>query len=710
MPKESTQSLFRTRIDYDAELNPEQLAVVKNGDGPCVVLAGAGSGKTRTIVYRVAWLLEHGTSPDRVLLLTFTNKAAGEMMTRIGELLGTALPFGSGGVWGGTFHSIANRILRSFASQIGFTPSFSILDEDDSKSLMKATMRELGFTPDGKRFPSPAVVRELLSYSLNAMKTIGEAVAKKHPKFEPLIPDLKKIADAYDEKKRKSNSMDFDDLLVRLHRLLATDPAARERVANRWTYVLVDEYQDTNPLQASLVKLMTGAAKNILVVGDDAQSIYSFRAADVRNILDFPKHYPEARIFKLETNYRSVPEVLNLANDVISRNVDQFPKELRSVKKPFAKPVVAPAPSSFQEASFIVSRIRGLIEDGTRPEDIAVLFRATFHSQTLEFELMKQGIQYDYRGGVKFFDRAHVKDALSFVRIRENFADEAAWLRVLLLQPGVGEVGASRMFQVIRAGGSLAGAVLAPVEQACGARAATGWADLRPVLEKMVETVKPADLVRIVIKSSYSDYLENEYPNWRERLEDIEQLASFAEEYDTCADLLADVTLDTNALTREGARPARRSRGAGGDVSDKIVLSTIHQAKGLEWDAVFVIHLTNSSFPNRKAAMEEGGLEEERRLFYVAVTRAKRRLYLSYPATAGRDMFTIEQPSCFLEECDPKRLDLSLVKGEFAFSAHDTDGFFEDDAITVDDDAPSDPFADMKKRVKQVKRSFLKDV
>lgn len=704
MPKNATESLFRTRIDYDAELNPEQLAVVKNGDGPCVVLAGAGSGKTRTIVYRVAWLLEHGVAPDRVLLLTFTNKAAGEMMTRIGELLGTALPFGSGGVWGGTFHSVANRILRAFAAQIGFTPSFSILDEDDAKSLMKTTMRELGFTPAGKRFPSPSVVRELLSYSLNAMKTLEEAAAKKHPKFEPLIPDLKKIADAYDEKKRRSNAMDFDDLLMRLHRLLATDPAARERVANRWTHVLVDEFQDTNPLQASLVKLMTGPTRNILVVGDDAQSIYSFRAADVRNILDFPKHYPDARIFKLETNYRSVPEVLALANDVISRNVDQFPKELKSVKKPFAKPVVAPAPSSFQEASFIVSKIRALIEDGTRPEDIAVLFRATFHSQTLEFELMKQGIQYDYRGGVKFFDRAHVKDALSFVRIRENFADEAAWLRVLLLQPGVGEVMASRMFQVIRAGGSLAGAVLAPVEQACGARAAKGWADLRPVLEKMVETVKPADLVRIVIKSTYADYLENEYPNWRERLEDIEQLASFAEEYDTCAELLADITLDASLAEKPSARTRR-------DVRDKIVLSTIHQAKGLEWDAVFVIHLTNSGFPNRKAAMEEGGLEEERRLFYVAVTRAKRHLYLSYPATADRDLFTIEQPSCFLEECDPKRLDLSLVKGEYSFSTHDTDDFFEDDAITVEsDDTPEDPFAGMKKKMKQVKRSFLKDV
>ncbi|HTK04591.1 MAG TPA: ATP-dependent helicase, partial [Candidatus Eisenbacteria bacterium] len=373
------------------------------------------------------------------------------------------------------------------------------------------------------------------------------------------------------------------------------------------------------------------------------------------------------------------------------------------------KPQVAPAPSSFQEADFVVGRIRELIDDGVRPEGIAVLFRATHHSQTVEFELMKQGIPYDYRGGLKFFDRAHVKDAISFLRIKENFTDEAAWLRILTLQQGVGEVMASKIFSLLRAAGSLAGAVLAPVEQSLGARAAKGWADLRPILEKMVETQKPCELVRCVIKSSYADYLESEYPNWRERLEDVEQLANFSEEYDSPSELLADITLDSSVAEK----PANRGRHK--DARDKIVLSTIHQAKGLEWDAVFVVHLTNSGFPNRKAAMEEGGLEEERRLFYVAVTRAKKHLYLSYPASAGRDMFTIEQPSCFLEECDPKRLDLSLVEGRFGISAKDTDGFFEEDSVSLDDDAPKDPFAGMKGRMKEVnkdwkKKSFLRDI
>ncbi len=707
-----TESLFgSSRIDYEKELNEGQLAAVREGDGPCVVLAGAGSGKTRTIVYRVAWLIEHGVSPDAILLLTFTNKAASEMMGRIGSLLGSALPFGSGGVWGGTFHSIANRILRAFADRLGFTSSFTILDDEDSRDLMKACMRELGFTSadKDKRFPSPAVVRDLVSYATNAMKPLEDAVAKKHPKFEPLLPDLKRIAEAYDLKKRNSNAMDFDDLLSRLFKLLANDVSARERIAGRWQYVLVDEYQDTNPLQASLVRLMVGTQRNLLVVGDDAQSIYSFRAADVRNILDFPKQYPDAKMFKLLVNYRSVPEILDLANDVISRNVDQFRKELVSVKKPFQKPAVVPCPSAFQEADFVVGKIRDLLEEGVKPEAIAVLFRATHHSQTVEFELMKRGIPYDYRGGVKFFDRAHVKDALSFLRIKNNFNDEAAWLRILTIQPGVGEVMAAKMLMLFRAAGSLASAVLSPVEATLGARAAKGWVELRPLLEKTVELEKPMDIIRAVTKSSYVDYLENEYPNWRERLEDIEQLAVFAEEYESTSELLADITLDSGVVEK----PANRGRQRR-DAADKVVLSTIHQAKGLEWEAVFVIHLTNSGFPNRKAVMEEGGIEEERRLFYVAVTRSKKYLHLSYPATAGRDMFTLEQPSLFLEEANPKMLDLSLVEGRLGFggksSEDDGDGFFEEDAISVSESVPEDPFAEMKSKVKKIKRSYLRDV
>ncbi len=708
---------------YLEGLNQEQRAVVEHGDGPCVVLAGAGSGKTRTIVHRVAHLIASGVAPERILLLTFTNKAAGEMMSRIGELLGSKFPNGTAGVYGGTFHSIANRFLRAFAVNIGFNSNFSILDEEDARDLMKATTRELGLLQEGKRFPAPGVIKELQSYAVNAMVPLEEAVAIKHPKFEPLLPDIRRVIEGYDAKKRKANAMDFDDLLVHLHHLLANNVTIREKISGRFQYVLVDEYQDTNPLQATLVRLLAGPSRNVLVVGDDAQSIYSFRAADVRNILDFPKQYPGARIFKLETNYRSTPEILALANDVINKNVEQFPKELKSVKPSGVKPAVVPTGSASQEAAFVASRIAKTIDEGLAPREIAVLFRAAFHSQALEFELMKRGLEYDYRGGVKFFERAHVKDAVCFLRIAANFQDEAAWLRVLSLQQGVGDVMAGKIFSMMREADSLASAILSPVEQKLGARAARGWKDLRTVLEKMHEAgEKPTALVKAVLKSSYVEYLENQYPNWRERLEDVEQLAAFAENYERAADLLADVSLDDAAAFKTGPRRAATMRQV-----PKVVLSTIHQAKGLEWDTVFLLHLTNSSFPNRKAALEEGGLEEERRLFYVAVTRAKQNLYLCWPASVGRDAFGIEQPSLFLEEANAKHLDLGLVEksgwgiggfgGNRAIDDADSGDFFEDNGseFVTADDVPQDPFAGMKGRMKKVngewkKKSFLRDV
>lgn len=704
-------------IDYAAELNPEQLAVVTGGDGPCVVLAGAGSGKTRTIVYRVAWLIEHGVRPEQILLLTFTNKAASGMMERIQQLIGNGPldpstprpPIAVGGrphehsVYGGTFHSVANRLLRAFADQIGFSPSFSILDEEDARDLMRSAMRELELPLDGKRFPSPAVIHATASFARNAILPLEEAVLRKHPRFEPLLDDFRRTLERYEEKKRLANAMDFDDLLVRFHALLVSDPSARERIVSRFRYVLVDEYQDTNPLQAAIVALLAGPERNVLVVGDDAQSIYSFRAADVRNILQFPDRFPGARIFKIETNYRSTPDILSLANDVISRNVEQFRKELKSVSRSLAKPVVAPAASAGQEAAFVAGQIQRLLDDGTAPKEIAVLFRATHHSQALEFALMRRGLEYDYRGGLRFFDRAHVKDALAFLRVCANPADEAAWLRILRLQPGIGEIGAAKAAGILRRSESIGRAALAPVGAELGLKAGKGWDELRAILEALVAAGDaPTAQIRAVLDSSYSVYLENEYPDSRERFEDLEQLAGFAGGYAKAAEMLADVALD---ITSAGGTRGRAS------ATPRIVLSTVHQAKGLEWDTVFVIHLAGSAFPNRRAAIEEGGLEEERRLFYVAITRAKRRLFLCYPATLGRDQFTQEQPSCFLKECDPSCLDLSLVEKSGA-SWSDADGdFYEEESVTVDDG----PIAAVKERMKNVnadwkKKSFLRDV
>jgi DNA helicase-2/ATP-dependent DNA helicase PcrA len=703
-----------TSADFEKELNPEQLAVVRGGDGPCLVLAGAGSGKTRVITYRVAWLIEHGVPPEEILLLTFTNRAASEMMGRIARLLGGENVRQATRVFGGTFHSVANRLLREFAPHLGYTPRFTILDDDDQKTLLKAVMREMGLIDSSRRFPSPAVVRDVLSYRVNAMVPLPDAVARKHPALEPHLADLERIMAAYDSRKRQSDAMDFDDLLLRFYELLASAAPMRERIAHRFRYLLVDEFQDTNPLQASIVRELSGGEGNVLVVGDDAQSIYSFRAADVRNILDFPRHYPGAKVFKLETNYRSTEEILDLANDVIAHNANQFPKDLKSVSGRAGKPVVVPAATAAEEARFVVARIEEMLVAGTPPGEIAVLFRATHHSQALEFELLKAGREYDYRGGVKFFDRAHVKDMLAFVRLAVNFRDEAAWLRVLRLQAGVGDSTASKVFAMMMEAGSLAAATLAPVEARLGARAGRGWLDLRSCLEAVHKADgSPKEIIQGVRQAFYRDYLEREYPDAAERLGDLRAFEEFALNYATASELLDEVTLD------DAAFKSPRGRGARRDDRSKLVLSTVHQAKGLEWDAVFILHLTDTGFPNARAAEDEDGLEEERRLFYVAVTRARRRLWLCYPMTASFGNFAFEAMSRFIEECEPGSLDWRfhderMAKGTadpyghgapatkkrrwFGDAVHDANGFYEEPSVSIEPHLPKLTLKPSKKK------------
>jgi DNA helicase-2/ATP-dependent DNA helicase PcrA len=656
--KPAAPQLFSTDVtpDFRAELNDEQYRAVVGGDGPCLVLAGAGSGKTRVIVYRVAYLISRGVAPEDILLLTFTNKAAAEMMGRIARLLGEhhAARIGRAArVTGGTFHSVANRLLREFASHIGYTARFTILDDDDQKTLLKAVMRDLGLLDPARKFPSPAVVRDILSYRTNAMVPLPVAVAKKQPRLETDLVDLERVMAAYDNRKRQADAMDFDDLLLRFYELLASAAGPRATLANRFRYILVDEYQDTNPLQASIVSLLSGGRGNVLVVGDDAQSIYSFRAADVRNILHFPQLYPGAQVYKLETNYRSSVEILDLANDVIAKNANQFPKDLKSVNGSAGKPVVVPSATAAEEARFIVARIDELLTTGTTPGEIAVLFRSSHHAQALEIELVKVGYEYDYRGGVKFFDRAHIKDLLAFVRLSVNFRDEAAWLRILNLMPGVGEATASKIFALMMEAGSLAHAVLSPIEAKVGARAARGWKDLHACLEAVQRANgNPKEIVGGVRQAFYRDYAEGEYPDATERLGDVRGLEEFAGGYGTADELLAEITLDDAAFKSQSER-----RKGLRDERPKIVLSTVHQAKGLEWDAVFVLHLTDSGFPNGRAAEEEDGLEEERRLFYVAVTRARRKLWLCYPMTASFGSFSFETMSRFISEADPNNLD-----------------------------------------------------
>lgn len=636
------------KIDYANALNQEQLAVVLEGDGPCLVLAGAGSGKTRTLTYRVAYLIERGVDPSSILLLTFTNKAAKEMTHRVEMVLGAAAK----GIWGGTFHSIAARLLRSFVGAIResplqeYTSSFSILDQEDSRDLIKAVMKDLSIDPKARRFPTASVVGDILSYARNTQTSVGDALEMKHPNFQPFEGEITEIARQYQTRKKAANAMDFDDLLTNLAILLDSRDHG-SRITDRFKYILVDEYQDTNAVQARIVKGFAKVHGNVIAVGDDAQSIYAFRGADVKNILSFPEQFPGGKIFKLLTNYRSTPEILDLANASLSHNEKQFKKDLVGLRASGGKPKLVSCASASQEARYVAENILQARANGTALANMAVLFRSSAHSQQLEFELIKRDVPYDYRGGQKFFERAHIKDVVAFLRIYQNPKDEVAWLRVLGLQTGIGATtaadlaaqtkGSERIEDVVEA----AGAFQVPN------RARAGWEDFVRIARGLIEKGRiPAPLIRSVSASNYQDYLEREYPNYRERLEDLEQLALFAEGYDDLTAFLNDLSLYDNVAA------GRQEPGRGDE--ERMVLSTIHQAKGLEWDSVFIIHLADTAFPNRRAMSEEGGMEEERRLFYVAVTRARRELHLSYPMTMGQESLVFNQPSTFIDEVDSR--------------------------------------------------------
>lgn len=684
--------LEKADIDYRRELNTEQLNVVLNGDGACLVLAGAGSGKTRTITYRVAYLLERGVSPESILFVTFTNKAAKEMLSRVEGLLGRYPT----GLWGGTFHSVANRLLRIHGSYLGYTNNFTILDQEDAKSLIKVCIKALNVDTTSRRFPSPAKVHAMISYAQNSGRAMSDVIENKYPNFMELGSVIERIAELYADRKRQADAMDFDDLLLKLRELLYHHEGVCQKLAHQFEYILVDEYQDTNVVQAEIVRQLASEHGNILVVGDDAQSIYSFRAAEIRNILGFPKTYIDTKVFRLTTNYRSSPEILAVANSSIIQNKDQFQKELTAVRGPLEKPSLVPASNAAQEAQFIAQKILALREEGMPLSEMAVLFRAAFHSQTLEFELMKRDIPYEYRGGLKFFERAHVKDIVSHLRIRQNPKDEVAWMRILGLLNGVGLTSAETMASQFKDYESLA--QILGGNPKIPKRARSGWEGLKKTLEKMAREEHPAELIRAVIAGDYRDYLEAEYPDFMDRLGDLEQFALFAEGYSSLQTFLDEVSLtgEYGALREE----------AGVEDEEKMILSTIHQAKGLEWDAVFVMHLVDGKFPIGAALDEDGGLEEERRLFYVATTRARKELFFTYPITSGYDTLQLSQPSMFLQELPEGLLEKVKLKAAVSRPAH---GSFSDNEWG---DGPTIVFNDLGERVQKPmsKMNFLRDI
>ncbi|MGD0626694.1 MAG: ATP-dependent helicase [Thermodesulfobacteriota bacterium] len=642
---------FHFLLDYERELNHQQLAVVKAAGGPLLVIAGAGSGKTRVVTYRVAYLIESGVDPSGILLVTFTNKAAREMLHRV-ELLVPAAGGVGGRVWGGTFHHIGNRILRRHAPLVGYHPNFTIFDREDAKSLMEACITDLKITPKGSRFPRGEVLENLVGMAVNTRRPIDELVLDRYPFFYDLLDDIRAVSERYRNRKRELNAMDFDDLLFYWEALLREHPEVRARYSEQFQHILVDEYQDTNLIQADIVDLLAEGHGNIMVVGDDSQSIYSFRGANFANILTFPERYPAAKIFKLEVNYRSTPQILDLANTSIIHNRFQFSKELRTVRPAGLMPSLVPAQDIMEQASFVAQRVAEIHEGGIPLSQVAVLYRAHYHSMELQMELTRRGIPFEVRSGLRFFEQAHIKDVSAYLKIICNPLDELAWKRVLLLYPRIGKATAEKIWRMISAGAldPRVGVDAKEVLQKIPVGVRENWKLFSRLLARLRDpkmTSDPGGMIELVMKEGYEAYLQSRYPNYESRADDLRQLAAFAGQYSSCQDFLSELALLTSM---EGETTSIR----GEDGKGMITLSSVHQAKGLEWSVVFIIWLAEGRFPSLRSLAESGGdgEEEERRLFYVAVTRARDELYLCYPRFAadrgGRELF--QRPSRFISE------------------------------------------------------------
>jgi len=637
---------MNTKIDYRNELNPAQLEAVESIDGAYLVIAGAGSGKTRVLVHRVAYLVEKRVKPDAILLLTFTRRAAEEMLRRAALLLDERCSR----VSGGTFHSFANATLRRYARVVHLAYNFSILDEADAADTINLIRARLGFNKTDKRFPRKRAILEVISKSINKSNKLADVLYDEYPHFLEFGDEIKKIREEYRKYKAAKSLLDYDDLLVYLKELLVNHTEVRLALSRRYKYVMVDEYQDTNKLQASIACLLASEHKNIMVVGDDAQSIYSFRGANFRNIMDFPRLFKNTKIITLEENYRSTQPILNLTNEVISRAKEKFEKNLYTKKQGGGQPVFIDARDENAQSRYIADKILELRAEGIELKDMAVLFRSGWHSNDLEIELASRNIPFVKYGGQKFVEAAHIKDVISYLRIVYNAADQVSWTRILLLIPGIGPKSAEQIIASFSFGNGRLNPpsgikkeevrklfdILKEIDSAAAASPAQADKD-------------PARIIAIFLEY-YRPLLKHKYDDFHKRVNDLDSLLRIASRYKSLEQFLTDMALE----------PPERSLAAAGlrDKDDStLTLSTIHSAKGLEWHTVFLIYVAEGHLPSYLSLEDEEDIEEERRLFYVASTRAKENLFLLKPhidrsprsfMDGGGSIFT--QPSRFLDE------------------------------------------------------------
>jgi DNA helicase-2/ATP-dependent DNA helicase PcrA len=640
------------RVDYDNDLNDAQRAVATGPDGAMLVIAGAGSGKTRALTYRLAWLVEQGVDPGRILLMTFTNRAAREMVHRARSLV----PLGDGRFWAGTFHHVANRLLREHGRHLGLSPDFSILDREDAGDLLAACVVETGVRISARRFPGKDVLLSMAGAVASTGRSLEQVIGDRHSTFAPLTPAIARVLESYEARKRGQQLLDYDDLLASWQRLLEEHPDTGRRLADHFQHVLVDEYQDTNAIQGAIVDRIAAGHGNVCVVGDDAQAIYSFRGASFENMLGFRRRWPDAVEHRLEVNYRSTPEILDLANASIACNRRRLPKDLRAVRPSGVRPAIVPCADHLIQTRFVAEYILHLLDQGRQLDDIAVLYRSHWNAMEIQLELQRRDIPFTVRGGIRFFEQAHIKDALSFLRLHHNGHDELAWRRVLRLIPRIGGSLAGRIWERIAvADDPVAEARRAMVAVELPAPARETFARFAALLETMAATGGPDAMLRRLLADFYGDHLETRYPDAAHRRQDIEAVADFAAQYHTVEAFLSDVAL-TGDFTGETCVD-------GPEEQIFVTLSTVHQAKGLEWPVVLVPWVADGRFPTDMAMGSDEDLEEERRVFHVAVTRARDELYLVVPQVWSnhRRKRIMMKPSRFLAELDGQDLTETMV-------------------------------------------------